>query len=75
MLGQANFPHKELHGKSTHSDIHEMLHTKGINWAHLEPKWKNGVTLSKDERDINEHHDYIFSKDREFVEKYLINGE
>lgn len=32
MVAQANFSHKELHGKSQ-SDMHEMLHQKGINWA------------------------------------------
>lgn len=32
MVAQSNFSHKELHGKSQ-SDMHEMLHTKGINWA------------------------------------------
>jgi len=32
MVAQANFSHKELHGKSQ-SDMHEMLHKKGVNWA------------------------------------------
>ncbi len=32
MVAQANFSHKELHGKSQ-SDMHEMLHQKGVNWA------------------------------------------
>jgi len=32
MVAQSNFSHKELHGKSQ-SDMHEMLHQKGINWA------------------------------------------
>lgn len=32
MVAQANFSHKELHGKST-ADKHEMLHQKGVNWA------------------------------------------
>jgi len=32
MVAQANFSHKELNGKSQ-SDMHEMLHKKGINWA------------------------------------------
>jgi tRNA(His) guanylyltransferase len=31
-VAQANFSHKELHGKST-KDMHEMLYQKGINWA------------------------------------------
>lgn len=32
MVAQANFSHKELHGKSQ-SDMHEMFHQKGINWT------------------------------------------
>lgn len=32
MVAQHNFSHKELHGKSQ-SNMHEMLHQKGINWA------------------------------------------
>lgn len=24
-----------------------MLHTKGINWADLDPLWKNGTLLAK----------------------------
>jgi tRNA(His) 5'-end guanylyltransferase len=32
MVAQANFSHKELQGKST-PKMHEMLHTKGVNWA------------------------------------------
>ena len=32
MVAQSNFSHKELHGKSQ-SDMHEMLHNKGVNWA------------------------------------------
>ncbi|MCK9596522.1 tRNA(His) guanylyltransferase Thg1 family protein [Candidatus Pacearchaeota archaeon] len=46
MLAQANFSHKELHGKNS-SDMHEMLHTKNINWTYLQPKWKNGVFIIK----------------------------
>lgn len=32
MVAQGNFSHKELQGKST-PEMHEMLHTKGVNWA------------------------------------------
>lgn len=47
MLGQAYFSHKELHSKKS-PDIHEMLHQKGVNWANLEDKWKNGQVIFKD---------------------------
>lgn len=32
MVAQANFSHKELHGKNQ-SDMHEMLRQKSVNWA------------------------------------------
>lgn len=32
MVAQSHFSPKELHGKSQ-SDMHEMLHQKGVNWA------------------------------------------
>lgn len=32
MVAQNTFNHKELHGKSQ-SDMHEMLHSKSVNWA------------------------------------------
>ncbi len=32
MVAQYHYSHKELHGKSQ-SDMHEMLHQKGVNWA------------------------------------------
>jgi tRNA(His) 5'-end guanylyltransferase len=52
MLAQAHYSHKELHKKNK-ADMHEMLHEKGINWADLEPKWKNGTFLFKDQEKIN----------------------
>lgn len=47
MLGQANFTHKQLHGKKL-ADIHEMLHTKGINWAKQPDVFKNGTFIFAD---------------------------
>lgn len=48
MVAQANFSHKELHGKSQ-SDMHEMLHQKGINWAtDFTDGEKNGRVIVKE---------------------------
>ena len=44
MVGQANFSHKELHKKKI-SDIHEMLHEKGINWATDYNDWQKNGTI------------------------------
>ena len=44
MLGRAHFSHNELENKHI-PDIHEMLHTKGINWAKMENWQRNGSWL------------------------------
>lgn len=47
MVAQANFSHKELQGKST-TEMHEMLHTKGVNWAEdYTDREKNGALVVK----------------------------
>jgi len=46
MFAQAHFSHKELHGK-TCADMHEMLHSKGKNWAHLFDVEKNGMFIAR----------------------------
>lgn len=43
-LAHAHFSHKALHGKNS-SDMHEMLHGKGINWAALPDHQKRGAYL------------------------------
>jgi tRNA(His) guanylyltransferase len=71
MLSQANFSHKELH-KKNQADMHEMLFSKGINWADLEDRWKNGVFISKEKGESwLPNHRVIFKKDRDLVERLL----
>ena len=48
MVGQANFSHTELHGKSCNM-IQDMLHEqKGINWNDYPTRWKRGVCWTKE---------------------------
>lgn len=47
MLARAHYSHKQLHGKGRR-DMHDMLHAKGINWANLSPRAKNGTFITKD---------------------------
>lgn len=49
MLGQAHFSHKQLANKKL-GDIHDMLHEKDINWAHLLPVEKNGTFIHREVR-------------------------
>lgn len=47
MVGQANFSHAELQGKSC-NDIQDMLHEqKGINWNDYPTRWKRGVACHR----------------------------
>ena len=47
MVGQANFSHAELQGKSCNV-IQDMLHEqRGINWNGLPTRWKRGVAWTK----------------------------
>jgi len=68
MLARSHFSHKELQGKSC-SDIHEMLHTKDINWAKLDNIWKRGVFTNKDENNDWDLNSAPIFKD----ERYIIN--
>ena len=47
MVGQANFSHNELQGKSC-NEIQDMLHEqRGINWNDFPIRWKRGVAWTK----------------------------
>jgi tRNA(His) guanylyltransferase len=47
MLSQSHFSSKILHRKKT-ADMHELLHSKGINWNDLSTQLKNGTWITKD---------------------------
>jgi tRNA(His) 5'-end guanylyltransferase len=47
MVGQANFSHSELQGKSCNM-IQDMLHEqRGINWNDYPTRWKRGVAWTR----------------------------
>lgn len=56
MYAQSIFSHRELQNKKV-PDIHEMLYSKGLNWANLDPIYKNGSFLKNKEL-IHEKLDY-----------------
>jgi hypothetical protein len=52
--------------------MHEMLHAKDINWADLEPRWKNGAFLIKGalgDWDLMEN--YEVTRNRDIIELLL----
>lgn len=57
MYSRAFFSHKELHGKK-HSDMHEMLHKVGKNWAtDLSQQEKNGTFILANDDGLEIRHD------------------
>jgi len=70
MLARAHFSHKELQNKKI-ADMHEMLYTKGINWAKLDAKWKNGTTLYKYEKTIKAISSALFLDSPGFIENII----
>ena len=53
MLARAYFSAKELHGKNR-TNMHDMLHTKGVNWATFDSKVKNGTYLDNKMNEITD---------------------
>ena len=74
MLGQCNFSHKELHGKSC-NDIQDMLMTqKNINFNDMPTEFKRGVCCLRN-KDTEGHSPWIidkeipiFTQDRDYIE-------
>ena len=70
MVGQANFSHRELHGKSCNV-IQEMLHEqRGINWSNYPTMWKRGVCWTK-EHGIDYETPMLKGEDRAYLEKLV----
>jgi len=75
MLVRQFYSHNKLKNKNS-SDIHEMLYEKGVNWANLSTKLKNGrCIVKKDGKWIVDNEVPIFSQNRNYIEKYLENEE
>jgi len=74
MLARKHFTHKELQGKSC-SDIHEMLHTKDVNWAKLEDKWKRGMFTRRTEQGWIQNPAPIFKERRYWITDMLTPRE
>lgn len=67
MLARAHFSQAECHGKKV-ADLHEMLYTKGVNWAKISPQLKNGTFIQPRKFNTYEKMDYEGIKG-------LINGD
>lgn len=70
MVGQANFSHKELQGKSCNM-IQNMLHEqRGINWNNFETRWKRGVAWTR-HGGIDYDMPILKGESREYVETVI----
>ena len=77
MVGQANFSHKQLQGKSCNM-IQDMLHEqKGINWNNFPPMCKRGTAVIKknDEWYIDTQMPILKGADREYVNNAILYKE
>lgn len=76
MVGQANFSHNELQGKSC-NEIQDMLHEqRGINWNDFPARWKRGVAWTKT-NGTNYEMPILRGEDRKYVddEVYFVEEE
>ena len=70
MVGQANFSHSELQGKSCNM-IQDMLHEqRGINWNDFPTRWKRGVAWTR-HGGIDYNMPILKGNDREYVETVI----
>lgn len=89
MVGQANFSHKELHGKSCNMIQDMLMIEKGINWNDFSTHQKRGSACRRVESEVNiaETMDTISTwevdlempilkgEDRDYVDKLVYVGE
>jgi len=70
MLALSYYSHKELH-KKNQKDMHEMLHIKGVNWADIRQRYKNGCFIYRELGSIAYRYDVIFTEERNCIERCL----
>lgn len=63
MLCRSHFSHNQMNNKKT-PQMHEMLHTVGVNWAELKDIYKNGTFIDPAGRRIHEKLDYESIKNK-----------
>lgn len=75
MLGQCNFSHKELHGKSC-NDIQDMLMVqKGINFNDMPTEFKRGVCCVKEKYSVADLSEYSGSVEAVTRTRWTIDKE
>ena len=74
MVGQANFSHNELQGKSCNMIQDMLLTQRDINWNDYPTRWKRGVAWK---RSIGVDYDMpvLKGEDRKYVDEVIFVGE
>ncbi len=71
MLAQSHFSPKQMLNKKQ-VDLHDMLYDKGVLWADLPARFKNGIYVFKTaEAGIMARDNVLFTEDRAIVEMHL----
>jgi tRNA(His) 5'-end guanylyltransferase len=72
MLASAHFPHAELAHKST-AEKHEMLHSKGVNWAKQPADFKRGRVVRRTAPDgwQVDLEIPVFNRDRDYLDALI----
>lgn len=70
MVGQANFSHSELQGKSCNMIQNMLLMQRGINWNDYETRWKRGVAWTR-HGGIDWDMPVLIGEGREYVETVI----
>lgn len=75
MLTRAHYSHKEMSDKKI-PDMHEMLHSKGINWNNIPTEQKRGRCAVKTLNGWEIDHEIpIFRCDPYYIEQHLVPEE
>jgi tRNA(His) guanylyltransferase len=73
MLASAHYSHAELLNRSA-SEKHELLHAKGVNWAHERPDFKRGRVVRRGDTEGAWEIDLeipIFNRERSYLERLI----
>lgn len=74
MVGQANFSHNELQGKSCNMIQDMLLTQKNINWNDYPTRWKRGVAWKRS-IGVDYNMPVLKGEDRKYVDEVIFVGE
>ena len=74
MVGQVNFSHNELQGKSCNIIQDMLLTQRDINWNNYPTRWKRGVAWKKN-IGIDYEMPILKGEDRKYVDEVIFVGE